>query len=204
MRREYSEVGIKEETLLADPIAQWQEWLVTATDSGLIEPNAMVVATVEHGQPRTRTVLAKGVSRGGLEFYTNYLSQKGRALGEMGPVSASFVWLDLKRQVTFIGSAARMTDEESDTYFDLRPRESQLGAWASDQSSVIASREVLSDRFEVFRDRFSATVPRPPHWGGYRIVPAEVEFWQGRSNRLHDRIRYRRTGQVWERDRLSP
>ncbi len=204
MRLDYSEDGIDESTLADDPILQWQAWLATATAAKLDEPNAMVVATVTDGQPRTRTVLAKGVSQGGVEFYTNYSSQKGRALGDGGPVSATFVWMPLQRQVTFVGLAAKVLPEESDAYFAVRPRDSQLGAWTSDQSSVIESRSVLAERFQRFDAKFPDVVPRPPHWGGYRITPTEVEFWQGRSNRLHDRIRYRRIDDIWQRDRLSP
>lgn len=204
MRLEYSEEGIDEAALDEDPIIQWQAWLAIATAAELEEPNAMVVATVTGGQPRTRTVLAKGVSDGGVEFYTNYSSQKGRALGDGGPVSATFVWVPLRRQVTFVGFAAKLRPDESDAYFAVRPRHSQLSAWASNQSSVIESRSVLTDRFHQFDERFPDVVPRPPHWGGYRITPAEVEFWQGRSNRLHDRIRYGRIDGAWRRDRLSP
>ncbi len=204
MRLDYSEEGIDEATLAEDPILQWQAWLAIATAAELDEPNAMVVATVSDGQPRTRTVLAKGVSSGGVEFYTNYSSQKGQALGDGGPVSATFVWVPLQRQVTFVGFAVKVRPEESDAYFAVRPRDSQLGAWTSEQSSVIESRSVLTDRFHHFDAKFPDVVPRPPHWGGYRITPTEVEFWQGRSNRLHDRIRYRRIDGSWRRDRLSP
>jgi pyridoxamine 5'-phosphate oxidase len=164
----------------------------------------MVIATISEGQPRTRAVLAKGASHGGIEFYTNYHSRKGVALGEGGPVSATFVWNPLQRQVTMIGSASRVSTAESDDYFALRPREAQLGAWTSEQSTAIASRDVLDERFAHFDALYSGKVPRPPHWGGYRIVPVEVEFWQGRTNRLHDRIRYTAEGGRWERDRLSP
>ena len=204
MRFDYSEEGIDEATFADEPIVQWQAWLAVATAAQLEEPNAMVIATVTAGQPRTRTVLAKGVSEGGLEFYTNYRSQKGRALGDGGPISATFVWVPLHRQVTFVGFAAKVEPEESDAYFAVRPRDSQLGAWTSDQSSVIETRSVLTDRFHQFDSKFPDVVPRPPHWGGYRITPAEVEFWQGRSNRLHDRIRYRRIDGSWRRDRLAP
>jgi pyridoxamine 5'-phosphate oxidase len=204
MRLDYSENGIDEQALLDDPMSQWELWLSQAVDAGVDEPNAMVIATISEGQPRTRAVLAKGASHGGIEFYTNYQSPKGRALGEVGPISATFVWYPLQRQVTMVGSAAKLSAAESDDYFAVRPREAQLGAWTSEQSAVIASRDVLAERFAHFDALYPDGVPRPPHWGGYRIVPVEVEFWQGRTNRLHDRICYTAEEGRWERNRLSP
>lgn len=205
MRLDYSEHGIDEAELLDDPLEQWERWVADATAAELTEPNAMVVATVEAGRPRTRTVLAKGVTEGGIEFYTNYRSRKGRALGEHGPVAATFIWYPLQRQVNLIGEAHRVRAEESDAYFSIRPRQAQIGAWASDQSTELASRADLLARFAEFETRFAAAVPRPPHWGGYRIIPFEVEFWQGRPNRLHDRICYTRTpDRGWVRSRLAP
>jgi pyridoxamine 5'-phosphate oxidase len=204
MRLDYSENGIDENDLSDDPLEQWRVWLRDAIEAQVVEPNAMVVATVEDGLPRTRTVLAKGVAPDGIDFYTNYSSQKGRALGEAGPVSATFVWLELQRQVTFVGEAAKVSSGDSDAYFAVRPREAQLGAWTSEQSSEIESRDILMHRFNEFESRFGDHVPRPPHWGGYRIVPHEIEFWQGRPNRLHDRFRYLRTEDGWTRNRLSP
>jgi len=204
MRFDYSENGIDEDSLLDDPLQQWRVWLQDAVEAQLSEPNAMVVATVEDGAPRTRTVLAKGIAEEGIDFYTNYTSQKGSALGSAGPVAATFVWLPLERQINLVGTARRVTDQESDAYFAVRPRDSQLGAWTSEQSSVIESRSVLQARFAEFAQRFGDNVPRPDHWGGYRIVPTQVEFWQGRKNRLHDRIRYSLSERGWTRDRLAP
>ncbi len=204
MRLDYSEHGIDEDELLADPLDQWRVWLQDAVEAEVVEPNAMVLATVVDGQPRTRTLLAKGVAPDGIDFYTNYTSQKGRALREGGPVSATFVWLELQRQVTILGTASKVSEAESDAYFALRPREAQVGAWTSEQSSEIDSRDVLMHRFDELSSRFGDHVPRPPHWGGYRIVPHEVEFWQGRPNRLHDRFRYLRSDDGWTRHRLSP
>ncbi len=204
MRLDYSEHGIDEAALVDDPLDQWRLWLQNAVDAQLDEPNAMVIATVEDGQPRTRTVLAKGIAPEGVDFYTNYTSRKGRALGDGGPISATFVWLGLERQVTLVGRAARVSAEESDAYFAVRPRDSQIGAWASEQSSEIPSRTALEHRFAEFSSRFGHPVPRPPHWGGFRIIPDEVEFWQGRKNRLHDRILYRRDDDGWTRTRLAP
>lgn len=205
MRLDYSEHGIDEADLCDDPLEQWERWLADATAAGLTEPNAMVVATVSDRRPRTRAVLAKGTSEGGIEFYTNYTSRKGQALGERGPVSATFVWYELQRQVTALGEAHRLRPEESDAYFAVRPRQAQLAAWASDQSSEIESRAALLARYDEVAARFPGDVPRPPHWGGYRIVPSEFEFWQGRTNRLHDRICYERSADgVWTRVRLAP
>ena len=204
MRLDYSENGVDEDALLDDPLDQWRLWLQNAIDANVDEPNAMVIATVENSQPRTRTVLAKGIAPDGVDFYTNYTSQKGRALGEGGPISATFLWLALQRQVTLVGRADKVSAEDSDAYFAVRPRDSQVGAWASDQSTEISSRSVLEHRFAEFSARLDHPVPRPPHWGGFRIVPHEVEFWQGRKNRLHDRILYRRDGDRWARSRLAP
>ena len=204
MRLDYSENGIDEASLSDDPLDQWRRWLQNAIEANVDEPNAMVVATVEDGQPRTRTVLAKGIALNGVDFYTNYTSRKGRALGEGGPISATFVWLALERQVTLVGRADRVTAQESDAYFAVRPRDSQIGAWTSEQSSEIVSRQVLENRFAEFSARLGDPVPRPPHWGGFRIIPHEVEFWQGRKNRLHDRILYQRDGDAWARTRLAP
>ena len=206
IRREYESFGIDPATLLEDPLAQLQIWLQEAIDASLIEPNAMVLATVDAtGIPRTRHVLAKGIGGGGVEFYTNYNSAKATSIGDHGLVSATFGWLELNRQVTIVGTATRVAAAESDAYFAMRPRDAQLGAWSSHQSKVISDRMILDHAFDAADERFPNTVPRPPHWGGYRIVPTEFEFWQGRPNRLHDRVRYRGVNTTeWFRERLSP
>lgn len=206
MRHEYEARGLDIADVADDPVEQFQRWLTEALDAGLVEPNAMVLSTVDAtGAPSSRHVLLKGLSAGGFEFYTNYESGKGRDIVGNDAVALAFPWLGLHRQVCIAGQAAPLTDAESDAYFALRPRAAQLGAWASSQSSQIDSREVLDDRMAEMTERFPELVPRPPHWGGYRVTPRIIEFWQGRPSRLHDRIRFVRTeDDSWSRSRLAP
>lgn len=206
MRQEYEARGLDIADVADDPVEQFQRWLTEALDAGLVEPNAMVLSTVDAtGAPSSRHVLLKGLSAGGLEFYTNYESGKGRDIVGNDAVALAFPWLGLHRQVCIAGQAAPLTDAESDAYFTLRPRAAQLGAWASSQSSQIDSREVLDDRMAEMTERFPELVPRPSHWGGYRVTPRTIEFWQGRPSRLHDRIRFVRTeDDSWSRSRLAP
>jgi pyridoxamine 5'-phosphate oxidase len=205
MRHEYESHGLDRADLDEDPLVMFQRWLDDAVTAALPEPNAMVLSTVDDdGRPWSRHVLLKGLSRGGFEFYTNYTSHKARQMDHEPAVALTFAWLGLHRQVNVVGVAAQLTALESDEYFAVRPRASQLGAWASDQSTEIADRDVLTDALVDLDKRFVADVSRPPHWGGYRVVPAEIEFWQGRPNRLHDRLRYRRSGDEWRIVRLSP
>jgi pyridoxamine 5'-phosphate oxidase len=190
-----------------DPIALFRAWLEEAKAADLIEPTAMALATVgPDGQPAVRMVLLKAVDERGFVFYTNYESRKGVEL-RGNPAAALTIWWDrLERQVRVEGVVERVSEAESDAYFASRPRDSQLGAWASAQSEMIASRSVFEDRLAAAAARFGDDpVPRPPHWGGFRVVPAAIEFWQGRSNRLHDRLLYRRRPDgTWSRSRLSP
>ncbi len=191
-----------------DPIVQLQRWIDDASAAGLHEPTAMALATAGHdGRPVVRHVLLRGLDGRGLAFYTNYGSRKGRHLAENPWASVVFPWFAIGRQVIVTGTVDRLTAEESDAYFASRPRGSQLGAWASDQSDVIPSREDLERRLAEFTERFEGQpVPRPPDWGGYRLIPAGIEFWHHQPNRLHDRIRYTRdeSSEAWQVDRLSP
>ncbi|GAB3438943.1 pyridoxamine 5'-phosphate oxidase [Streptomonospora sediminis] len=213
LRQPYGGPPLRRSELAAHPLEQFHTWFTQAHTSGLAEPNAMVVATVEpSGAPRVRTVLLKGYDRSGLRFFTNYGSRKGRALADEPRVSAVFPWHEVRRQVLVSGRVQRLSDTENDAYFHSRPRGSQIGAWASErQSSRIADRAELDALYAEFADVWApdAEIPRPAYWGGYRIVPVEVEFWQGRADRMHDRFCYTLAAGgaadgTWELDRLAP
>ena len=202
-RHEYDTPGIEDGQLHADPLFQFEKWLAEAATANVPEPNAMNLATTYGARPSVRTVLLRGVDHG-IVFYTNYLSRKGVEIATNPHAAINIVWLDLHRQVRFEGEVERVDAKLSDVYFASRPRGAQLAARASRQSDVIESRAVLEERFAAQEAQFPDGVPRPDHWGGYRLVPGVIEFWQGRRNRLHDRIRYLRDGDLWRTDRLSP
>ena len=210
LREEYTRGGLSEEDLEPEPCDLLQQWLDEAIAAGLYDPTAMVVSTVSAtGRPSSRMVLLKGLDRRGLTFFTNYSSRKGEELAGQQAVSVVFPWHALQRQVRAEGTAARLSDEENDEYFASRPRDSQIGAWASPQSRVVGSREDLDKRYAEATARFAGRpVPRPPYWGGFLITPEVFEFWQGRRGRMHDRFRYRRVptrpSAPWQVDRLAP
>jgi pyridoxamine 5'-phosphate oxidase len=206
MRRSYGKGALSEEDLAPDWVTQFTRWFDEAAGSPLIlEPNAMVVATASpDGRPSARTVLLRGVSADGLVFFTNYESRKGRELAANPLVSLLFSWVPLERQVIVTGTASRVPPAESAAYFHSRPRDSQLASAASAQSSVVASRAVLEASVAALAQRYPEEVPAPANWGGIRVAPDSVEFWQGRPARLHDRLRYRLADTGWLVERLSP
>lgn len=206
MRREYPVSGpMAEADLAPDWVSQFSRWFADAVAAGLPEPNAMVLATADaEGRPSARTVLLKGYDQRGFTFYTNYESRKGTELAANPRASVVFPWFAMRRQVVACGTASPVDRAETEAYFATRPRGAQLGAWASPQSTVVADRGVLDQRLAEAARRFPDQVPAPPHWGGFRLVPESVEYWQGRADRMHDRLRYRRTGAGWVIERLAP
>jgi len=206
LRREYTRAGLNEADVDPDPVAQFHEWFENVIDANLHEPNAMILATAaEDGKPSARTILLKGYDERGFVFYTNYEGRKARELEANPHCALLFYWGELERQVRIEGRTSRISDEESDAYFASRPRGSRLGAWASQQSRPVGDRSVLEERVEALEAEYEAReVPRPPFWGGYRVEPEVIEFWQGRENRLHDRLVYTRTGDGWQIQRLQP
>ncbi|MFC0398408.1 pyridoxamine 5'-phosphate oxidase [Paraburkholderia rhizosphaerae] len=206
LRKNYSRGSLDEADLDRDPILQFEKWFAQAIEAQLPEPNAMTLATVDaHGHPAARIVLIKGVDPRGFVFFTNYESRKGREIENNPRASLLFHWIELERQVRIEGTVEKTSAAESDAYYASRPLESRIGAWASEQSQVIESRAALEAREREIRAQYGDHPPRPPHWGGYRVVPDTIEFWQGRPSRLHDRMRYTRDGSgTWRIARLSP
>lgn len=206
-RRDFKNEPLDESHLEKDPFTHFEKWFEQALKSQIQEPYAFTLATASSdGFPSARVLYMRDVTKRGISFFTNYNSDKGKDLAENPQCTANFFWLELDRQVRFAGNARKLSVEESDAYFRSRPRESQFGAWASDQSSTLTNRKELLDKLESFKEKFKdKEVPRPEHWGGYMIVPHRVEFWQGRESRLHDRILYSlEDGGAWATSRLSP
>lgn len=206
LRKEYTRAGLSESEVELNPVDQFRRWFDEALAASLHEPNAMIVATATAaGQPSARTVLLKGFDERGFVFYTNYEGGKAQDISENPHVAVLFYWGELERQVRIEGLVESTTAEESDAYFASRPRGSQLGAWASEQSRGVVDRATLEGRLSEVEKRFEGLeIPRPPFWGGYRVAPESFEFWQGRENRLHDRLVYRRSNGGWEIERLQP
>ena len=206
LRREYLHGGLRREELIDDPLDQFSLWMQQALDLEIYDPTAMTIATVnEEGQPSQRIVLLKHFDQDGFIFYTNYGSRKSNELDSNSKVSLHFPWHVIDRQVKICGTASKISPVESLKYFLSRPKESQIAAVASHQSEVLTSRSSLLDKFESIKQKFKdGDIPLPDHWGGYRIVPHEIEFWQGGANRLHDRFRYLRHENNWLIDRLAP
>lgn len=206
LRKDYSLAGLAEKDLARDPFRQFEKWFAEVQAAKIVEPNAMVLATATRdGRPSSRTVLLKAVDGRGFVFYSSYESRKGRELDANARASLTFPWIAMERQVIVEGTVTKVAREESEAYFHSRPRANQLGAWASAQSQIIPNRKVLDESLKALEQKYAGKeVPVPPNWGGWRLAPETVEFWQGRRNRLHDRLRYRRDAEGWTVERLAP
>ena len=205
LRQEYMRAGLSEAQADADPLRQFERWFEDALRAQLPLPNAMTLATVTPaGAPSARIVLLKGVEQGGFVFYTNYLSRKGRELEKNAKACLLLLWSHLERQVRIDGAVEKVTAAESDAYYATRPLGARQSAWASAQSETVVDRKILETAMEDAHRRYGERPPRPPHWGGYRVIPQEIEFWQGRADRLHDRLLYSQGKPGWRIERLAP
>ena len=205
MREQYDKGILSENDLDANPMKQFEKWFTSAVNNEVPEPNAMCFSSVVDNKPSSRIVLLKGLDDRGFIFYTNYNSRKGEEINNNSQVCLNFFWQAMSQQVRIEGTITKVSSEESDAYFAVRPRESQIGAWASAQSSILTSRKDLEDEVARLNKQYeNTTIPRPDHWGGYLVTPHRIEFWQGRPNRLHDRFLYERNGENWMVFRLAP
>jgi len=206
IRRDFMQQELNESSVEKTPLMQFSKWMEEAINAQILDPHAMVIATVsEDGKPSARTVYIRDFNEEGIVFYTNFNSRKGKELSANKNCSVLFLWEEVERQIRIEGTVEKVAEKVSDTYFSARPRESQIGAWASQQSEKIKSREELENKLAEYTEKFkNQTVPRPPHWGGYLIKPIYFEFWQGRPNRLHDRVVYEKRNEDWSIFRLNP
>jgi pyridoxamine 5'-phosphate oxidase len=207
IRQDYKKATLSESDASVEPFEQFAKWWQECINAEVVEPNAMSLATINlDGFPDSRIVLLKDYNSQGFTFFTNYESAKGKAIAANNKVQLLFFWPELERQIRITGFADKLTEIESTNYFQSRPKESQIGAWSSRQSTVVANREVLETAYQAFTEQYKdeAILPKPEFWGGYRVTPMAIEFWQGRSNRLHDRLLYSKKDGQWNRERLSP
>lgn len=206
LRNNYTLNELSENNVSSNPFIQFSEWFKDAVDAKLLEVNAMVLSTIKNGKPSARVVLLKGFDENGFVFFTNYNSHKGQELAGNNASCLTFFWDQLERQIRIEGFMEKVSEEDSNEYFWSRPRQSQIGAWVSSQSEVISGREVLNEKLSFYEQKFEnqEVIPRPSHWGGYVLKPESIEFWQGRANRLHDRLLYTHENESWKIDRLSP
>lgn len=207
IRQDYKKATLNEADAASNPFDQFTKWWNECLAADVMEPNAMSLSTINvEGFPDSRIVLLKDYNAQGFTFFTNYESAKGKAIAANNKVQLLFFWPELERQIRITGLADKLTDVESTSYFQSRPKESQIGAWSSRQSTIVANREVLETAYQAFTEQYKdeAILPKPEFWGGYKVVPITIEFWQGRSSRLHDRLRYSKKDNLWLRERLSP
>ena len=205
IRRDYKLKQLDKTDVNPDPLVQFKAWFKEALDAKVMEPNAMNLSTIKaSGKPSSRIVLLKDIEENGFVFYTNYESNKGQQLAREPFGALCFFWPELERQVRIEGKITKVSSAVSDQYFQSRPYESRIGAWASPQSKIISDRNILEKTFQLVKEKYNKVVPRPAHWGGYVLIPDTIEFWQGRENRLHDRMMYENKNNIWELNRLAP